>query len=129
MRKGELTFLDNAVDKSTGTIAARVTIENPDFALLPGQYVRVRLHIRDEPEALMAPEAALGSSQLGKFVYVVGANDKAEMRLITLGPSAGPLVNVVKGLGEGDRIIVGNLQKIGPGSPVQALPAQDKPKL
>ncbi|RBP04078.1 multidrug efflux system membrane fusion protein [Roseiarcus fermentans] len=128
VRKGELTFLDNSVDKTTGTIAARVTIANPDFALLPGQYVRVRLHIRDEPDALMAPEAALGSSQLGKFVYVVGANDKAEMRLVTLGPSAGPMVNVVKGLGEGDRIIVGNLQKLGPGSPVQALPAQDKPK-
>src|SRR5208337_2597873 len=130
VRKGELTFLDNAVDKATGTIAARVTIANPDFVLLPGQYVRVRLHIRDETDALMAPQAALGSSQMGKYVYVVGADSKAEMRLLTLGPSAGPLVNVVKGLGEGDRIIVGNLQKIGPGSPVQALPpGGDKPKL
>jgi multidrug efflux system membrane fusion protein len=129
VRRGELTFLDNSVDKTTGTITARVTIANPDFSLLPGQYVRVRLHIRDEPDALMAPQTALGSSQLGKFVYVVGADDKAEMRLITLGPSAGPLINVVKGLGEGDRIIVGNLQKIGPGSPVQALPMDDKPKL
>ncbi|MGO9423005.1 efflux RND transporter periplasmic adaptor subunit [Roseiarcus sp.] len=130
VRKGELTFLDNAVDKATGTIAARVTIANPDFVLLPGQYVRVRLHIRDETDALMAPQAALGSSQMGKYVFVVGADSKAEMRLLTLGPSAGPLVNVVKGLGEGDRIIVGNLQKIGPGSPVQALPpGGDKPKL
>ena len=52
------------------------------------------------------------------------------MRLLTLGPSAGPLVNVVKGLSPGDRIIVGNLQKIGPGSPVQALPSdEEKPKL
>ena len=73
VRKGDLTFLDNSVDKATGTIAARVTIANPDFALLPGQYVRVRLHIRDEPNALMAPQAALGSSQMGKYVYVVGA--------------------------------------------------------
>ncbi len=130
VRKGDLTFLDNAVDKATGTIAARVTIANPNFVLLPGQYVRVRLHIRDEPDALMAPQAALGSSQMGKYVYVVGAGDKAEMRLLTLGPSAGPLVNVVKGLGPGDRVIVGNLQKIGPGSPVQALPSEpEKPKL
>src|SRR6202035_5612235 len=47
-RKGELTFLDNIVDKATGTIAARATIANPDFALLPGQYVRVRLRIGDQ---------------------------------------------------------------------------------
>jgi multidrug efflux system membrane fusion protein len=128
-RKGELTFLDNTVDKSTGTISARVTIANPDFALLPGEYVRVRLHIKDEPDALMAPQAALGSSQMGKYVYVVGAGDKAEQRLLALGPTDGGLVSVVSGLKEDDRIIVGNLQKIGPGSPIQPLPADGKRKL
>ena len=91
-----------------------MTIANPDFALLPGEYVRVRLHIKDEPDALMAPQTALGSSQMGKYVYVVGAGDKAEQRLLTLGPTDGALVSVVSGLKEGDRIIVGNLQKIGP---------------
>jgi membrane fusion protein, multidrug efflux system len=127
VRKGELTFLDNVVDKATGTIGARITISNPDFALLPGQYVRVRLHIKDEPDTLMTPMAALGSNQLGKFVYVVGAQDKAELRLLTLGPTDGDLVSVAKGLSEGDRIIVGNLQKIGPGSPIQPLSAQAPP--
>ncbi len=125
--KGELTFLDNVVDKTTGTIAARVTIANPGFTLLPGQYVRVRLHIRDEPDTFMAPQTALGSSQMGKFVYVVGAGDKAERRLLTLGPMDGDLVSVTKGLSEGDRVIVGNLQKIGPGSPVKPLPQEQKP--
>jgi membrane fusion protein, multidrug efflux system len=115
------------VDKATGTIAARVTIANPDFALLPGQYVRVRLHIRDEPDAFMAPQTALGSNQMGKFVYVVGAGDKAELRLLTLGPMDGDLVSVTKGLSEGERVIVGNLQKIGPGSPVKPLPTEQKP--
>jgi membrane fusion protein, multidrug efflux system len=129
IRKGTLTFLDNTVDKATGTIAARVTIANPDFTLLPGQYVRVRLHIRDEPDAFMAPQTALGSSQMGKFVYVVGAGDKAEMRLLTLGPMDGELVSVTKGLSEGERVIVGNLQKIGPGSPVKPLPQEQKPNL
>jgi multidrug efflux system membrane fusion protein len=126
IRKGELTFLDNTVDKATGTIAARVTIANPDFALLPGQYVRVRLHIRDQPDAVMAPQSALGSNQMGKFVYVVSADDKAELRLLTLGPMDGDLVSVVKGLREGEHIIVGNLQKIGPGSPVKPLPQEQK---
>src|ERR1700722_2685090 len=127
IHKGELTFLDNTVDKATGTIAARVTIANPDFVLLPGQYVRVRLHIRDEPDAFMAPQAALGSNQMGKFVFVVGAGDKAEQRLLTLGPMDGDLVSVTKGVSEGERVIVGNLQKIGPGSPVKPLPLEQKP--
>jgi multidrug efflux system membrane fusion protein len=126
-RKGELTFLDNGIDKATGTIVARVTIANTDFLLLPGQYVRVRLHLRDEPNALMAPMAALGSSQTGKFVYVVGEGERAELRPLTLGPMDGELVSVVKGLNEGDRVIVGNLQKIGPGSPVKPLPQEQKP--
>jgi multidrug efflux system membrane fusion protein len=123
-RRGELTFLDNGIDKATGTIVARVTIANSDFVLLPGQYVRVRLHLRDEPNALMAPMAALGSSQTGKFAYVVGEGGRAEQRPLTLGPVDGQFVSVVEGLSEGDRIIVGNLQKIGPGSPVQPLPRE-----
>jgi len=121
-RNGELSFLDNIIDRSTGTIVARVTLQNPDFALLPGQYVSVRLLIRDEPSALMAPVAALGSNQMGKFVYVVGPGDKAELRPLELGPTDGSLVSVRRGLQEGERVIVGNLQKIGPGSPVQPLP-------
>ena len=127
IRKGELTFLDNSVDKATGTIAARVTIANPDFSLLPGQYVRVRLHIRDEPDAFMAPQTALGSNQMGEFVCVVTAGRQAEMRLLTLRPMGGDLVSVTKGLSEGERVIVGNLQKIGPGSPVKPLPSPQKP--
>src|ERR1700733_5675220 len=126
IRKGELTFLDNTVDKATGTIAARVPIANPDFALLPGQYVRVRLHIRGQPDAGMAPQSALSSNQMGKFVYVVSADDKAELRLLTLGPMDGDLVSVVKGLREGEHIIVGNLQKSAPGSPVKPLPQEQK---
>jgi multidrug efflux system membrane fusion protein len=76
----------------------------------------------------MAPQTALGSSQMGKYLYVVGAGDKAEQRLLTLGPTDGALVSVVSGLKEDDRIIVGNLQKIGPGSPIQPLPADGKPR-
>jgi multidrug efflux system membrane fusion protein len=119
--KGELTFLNNAIDRATGTIIGRATIGNSDFGLLPGQYVRVRLHIKDEADALMIPQTALGSSQLGKYVYVA-VNGKAEQRLVTLGAVDGNLVAVEKGLSEGDLVITGNLQKIGPGMPVQLLP-------
>jgi multidrug efflux system membrane fusion protein len=117
---GELTFIDNGVDRTTGTITARATVPNPKFTLLPGQYVRVRLHIRDEPNALLVPQTALGSSQLGKYVYVVGADNKAEQKIVQLGPTDGEAVSVT-GLAETDKVITGNLQKIGPGSPVAPI--------
>ena len=82
---GELTFLDNTVDRLTGTILARATIANKDLSLLPGQYVRVRLSIREQPNALLVPQTAIGSSQLGKYVYIVGDGNKAEQKLVTLG--------------------------------------------
>jgi membrane fusion protein, multidrug efflux system len=117
---GELSFIDNTVDRTTGTITARATVPNPKFTLLPGQYVRVRLHVRDEMDALLVPQAALGSSQLGKYVYVVGADNKAEQKIVSLGPVLGDAVSVT-GLSETDQVITGNLQKIGPGSPVAPI--------
>jgi multidrug efflux system membrane fusion protein len=104
----------------TGTITASATVPNPKFTLLPGQYVRVHLHVRDEPNALLVPQVAIGSSQLGKYVYVVGADGKAEQKIVSLGPVEGDSVSVT-GLAENDRVITGNLQKIGPGSPVAPI--------
>lgn len=124
---GDVTFIDNTVDRATGTIAVHATIANKDLSLLPGQYVRARIHLGDQPDTLMVPQVAIGSSQLGKFVYVVGANNTAEMRPVTLGVTDGDRIAVLTGVKEGDRIITGNLQKIGPGAPVQPLPPETKP--
>lgn len=121
---GALTFVDNNVDRSTGTIVARATIANTDRTLLPGQYVRVRLAISEQPDALVVPQIALGSGQLGKYVYVVGKDNKVDLRLVSLGPTDGDLVAIEKGVAEGDHVISGNLQKIGPGSLVKPLPQQ-----
>ncbi|MER9327228.1 efflux RND transporter periplasmic adaptor subunit [Mesorhizobium sp. M0488] len=121
-QKGQLTFIDNTVDHSTGTITARATIGNGKFTLLPGQYVRVRLHVRQQPDALMVPQTALGSSQLGKYVYVVGKGNTVDQRLVSLGPTSGDLVAILSGVSEGDQVITGNLQKIGPGMPISPLP-------
>lgn len=119
--RGEVTFLDNSIGANTGTIAARATIANADRSLLPGQYVRVRLLIREQPDMLLAPVAAIGSSQLGKYVYVVGKGDVVEQRLVSLGPSVGNLVALASGVSESDRLISGNLQKIFPGAPVAPM--------
>jgi multidrug efflux system membrane fusion protein len=72
-----------------------------------------------EPDALMVPQTALGSSQLGKYVYVVGEGNKADQRLVLLGPTDGSLVSVLKGVSEGEHVISGNLQKIGPGAAIR----------
>lgn len=119
--RGEVTFVDNSVQGNTGTIVARATIENADRSLLPGQYVRVRLLIREQPNALLAPVAAIGSSQLGKYVYVVGKGDIVEQRLVSLGPSVGNFVALSSGVSESDRVISGNLQKIFPGAPIAPI--------
>jgi membrane fusion protein, multidrug efflux system len=119
--KGELTFIDNIVDRATGTLTARATIANADFGLLPGQYVRVSLHVRDLPDAMLVPQAAIGSSQFGKFVMAVGADNKVEQKIVTLGATQGEKVAVLSGISPDDRIITGNLQKIGPGMPVNPM--------
>ncbi|CAN7410959.1 efflux RND transporter periplasmic adaptor subunit [Mesorhizobium amorphae] len=121
-QKGQLTFIDNTVDHSTGTITARATIGNAKFKLLPGQYVRVRLHIKEQPDALMVPQVALGSSQLGKYLYVLGKGNTVDQRMVSLGPVNGDLIAISSGIAEGDQVITGNLQKIGPGMPVSPLP-------
>ena len=124
---GDLTFIDKAVDQATGTIVARATVANADASLLPGQYVRVRLHLKQQPNSLMVPQVAIGSSQFGKYVYVVGKGNTVDQHLVSLGPVQGDLVAVDKGVSEGDQVIVGNLQKIGPGMPVQPLPNKPAP--
>jgi multidrug efflux system membrane fusion protein len=124
--RGKLSFLDNSVDRATGTITARVVVDNPKRTVLPGQYVRVRLHVGQLDDALLVPQAAVGSSQIGKFVYVVGPDNKVEQRYVSLGPTDGDLVVVTKGVNEGDSIIVGSLQRVGPGTLVRARP-DDQP--
>jgi multidrug efflux system membrane fusion protein len=121
---GKLTFLDNTVDRTTGTITARATVENTSRELLPGQYIKVRLHLTTRPDALLVPQIALGSSQMGRFVYVIGEKGTVEQRFIETGALMGDKVVINKGLEAGDKVITGNLQKIGPGMPVQALPPE-----
>jgi len=115
---GNLSFIDNAISQSTGTIVARATLDNADLTLMPGQYVRIRLHVGEQADALLVPQVALGSSQLGKYVYVVGEGNKVEQKLVSLGHNDGEFATVLTGVKESDQVIVGNLQKIFPGMEV-----------
>ena len=116
---GRVTFVDNAVDRTTGTILMRATIANSDRGLLPGQYVTARLHLGDREGALEVPQTAVGASQIGQFLMTVGKDGKAEQHIIKLGDSDGDMVVVIDGLKAGDRVITGQLQKLKPGAPVE----------
>jgi multidrug efflux system membrane fusion protein len=116
---GALTFIDNQVSQTTGTILLRATIANPDHALLPGEYVTARLHLGDLQGALLVPQSAIGASQIGRTVMVVADGDKAAERIVTLGDNYGDNVVVLTGVKAGDRVITGQLQKLKPGMPVK----------
>jgi multidrug efflux system membrane fusion protein len=117
--RGTLVFLDNVVDRASGTITARAQVANPDRALLPGQFVRVRLAIGTTPNALLVPQAAIGASQTGQYLYTVSPDNKAEQRFVTLGARYGDRVVVTGPVKEGDKVIVGNLQRLSPNVLVQ----------
>ena len=116
---GTLTFIDNQVSLSTGTILVRATIANPDHGLLPGQYVTATLHLGDLPGALLVPQSAVGSTQIGQTLMILGDGDKVEQRIVKLGDSDGDMVVVANGLKPGERVITGQLQKLRPGAVVQ----------
>ena len=119
---GTLSFLDNSVDRTRGTITLRATIDNPRHTLLPGQLVRVRLHIATKQNALLVPDVAVNSSSLGTYVYVVGRGDRIEPRYVTLGGSYGSLVIASRGLRAGEYVLAGDLLQAWPGMRVRPVP-------
>ena len=86
---GQLTFLDNSVQSSSGTVMLRATVPNPARHLWPGQFVNVRLVLANLPKAVLVPAAAAQDSAKGPFVYVVKQDSTAELRPVKLGQTAG----------------------------------------
>jgi multidrug efflux system membrane fusion protein len=114
--RGHLQFIDNKVDARSGTVRVRATFANGDGRLIPGQFARMRLG-RSAPERLLlVDERAVGTDQDKKFVLVVGADDRAEFRAVTLGRAVDGLRVVTSGLSGGERIVVNGLQRIRPGT-------------
>jgi RND family efflux transporter MFP subunit len=118
---GTVTFIDNTVNSGTGTITMRATIANPRHSLLPGQFIRVRLTIAARANALLIPQIAVSSSQLGQYVYVVGPDSLVRQRFVTLGADYGPLVSVESGLAPGEWVATGSLLRLGSGMRVHPL--------
>lgn len=129
-RRGKMVFSDTRVSGSTGTVEAEAELPNPDGALKPGQFVRVRLLGAARPNAVKIATRAVLEGPQGKFVYVM-AEGKAQPRPVTVGDQLADGWVVTKGLNAGDDVIVDGMARIFfPGAPVvlaQAAPAASAP--
>ncbi|MGH9651747.1 MAG: efflux RND transporter periplasmic adaptor subunit, partial [Terriglobales bacterium] len=105
-RAGQLSFLDNLVEQTTGTVKLRATIENGDHRFWPGRFVKVRLILGTVSGAVLIPAAATQMSANGPFVYVVKQDSTAELRPVALGQRQGDLVIVSQGISAGEQVIV-----------------------
>ncbi len=118
-REGEVSFLDNAVQETTGTVKLRATIPNSDHRFWPGRFVRVRLILETIHGAVLIPAAAPQKSAKGMFVYVVNNDSIAELRPVKLGQRQEDLVVVDEGLKPGERVVVSGQLAVTPDAKVQ----------
>ena len=116
--QGVLTFIDNAVDSTTGTIKLKGTFENPDNRLWPGQFVNVALTLRTQPNAVVVPSQAVQTGQAGQYVFVVKPDMRAEYRPVVVASSAGGETVIQKGLEAGETLVTDGQLRIVPGMKV-----------
>jgi multidrug efflux system membrane fusion protein len=116
---GVLTFIDNTVDPTTGTIKLKGTFQNADNKLWPGEFVRVTLQLTTRPNAIVVPNQAVQTGQDGQFVYVVKQDRTVEMRPVVTGTRVDQDLVVDSGLKPGETIVTEGQLRLAPGSHVQ----------
>jgi membrane fusion protein (multidrug efflux system) len=121
---GKLNFEDVRTDPGTDTLTIRAELPNPDRVLIDGQFLGVRVERGEPKRVLMVPQVVVQVNQTGPFVLVVGDDDKAAARPVRLGAVEGLQVVVEDGLSEGERVIVGGIQKVRPGMVVAVSEAE-----
>lgn len=126
---GHLQLVDNQVDSDSGTVRLRAVFANPEGRLMPGQFARLRMGSTKPERTLLISERAVGTDQNKRFVMVVGSDNKAQYREVTLGDiTVDGRLMVKSGLKAGERIVVNGLQKVRPGTLIAPQP-EDKPKV
>jgi membrane fusion protein (multidrug efflux system) len=109
-------------------VQARAIFPNPDGALLPGQFVRVRILGITLPNAIVIPRPAVSQGPQGPSVYILGENDVAQVRPIRLGPEVAAGWVVPEGLNGGERVVADGVIRVRPGQPVRPAPLSTGPK-
>ena len=116
---GRMDFIDNVIDRATGTIRGRAVFENATGVFTPGMFARVRVPASPAYEALLVPDAAVGTEQARKYVMTVNAENTATPKYVTLGQVTPDGLRVIKaGIGPDDRVIVNGLMRARPGAKV-----------
>jgi multidrug efflux system membrane fusion protein len=122
--EGQLEFVDNQLDVRSGAVRMRAVFANSDNLLVPGLFARVQLETsagnKPRASAILINDQAISTDQSRKFVYVVGADNKAEYRQVMLGQTVEGLRVVRSGLKPGEKIVVNGLQRVHPGSQLSA---------
>jgi RND family efflux transporter MFP subunit len=117
--EGSMDFVDNVIDRTTGTIRGRAVFANPNGVFTPGMFARVRLPASSSYEALLLPDSAIGTEQIRKFALTVNADNTVVPKYVTLGQVTSDGLRVIKsGLGPDDRVIVNGLLRARPGQKV-----------
>jgi RND family efflux transporter MFP subunit len=116
--QGKLDYAAPTINQSTGTLAVRGVVPNPDRVLLPGYFVRIRVPVDKQPDAALVPDIALGSDQGGRYVLVVSGENVVEQRKVETGPLDGDLRVIESGLKPDDRVVTAGLLRAVPGQKV-----------
>ena len=112
--EGVLTFIDNAVDTTTGTVKLKATFDNKDRRLWPGEFVDVALNLSTQKNAVIVPSTAVQTGQQGQYVYVVKPDNTAESRFIAVERTYQNVSIVSKGLAAGERVVVDGQLRVAP---------------
>jgi len=112
---GKVSFIDNTVDSTTGTIKLKGTFPNNDHALWPGLFVQVTLNLTTDPSAIVVPANAVQASQNGQYVYVVKADKTVELRNVTVERQQGDQMVIARGLNAGEEVVTDGQLRLTPG--------------
>lgn len=124
---GQMDFVDNVIDRSTGTIRGRAVFANANGLFTPGMFAWVQVPASPPKQALLVPDVAIGSEQVRKFVFVVGAQNNAVQKYVTLGQLVDGLRVIKDGLSANDRVIVNGVARVRPGAKVRPQEQGGKP--
>jgi RND family efflux transporter MFP subunit len=126
--RGRMVFVDNGIDPRSGTIKARAEIRNPDGFLVPGLFGRARLLGSGAYKGLLVPDEAVITDQTRRAVFVLGKDNKVEMRSVELGPMVEGLRVIRSGLKPADKVVLDGLARLQPGAQVQPKVQAIKPR-
>ena len=128
-RHGTLDFIDNAVNRSSGTIHARATVPNPDLTITPGQFARLRVALGQPVPALLVPAAAVMPDQSRQTVMTVAADGTIVPKVVEIGGLYNGLRIIRSGLAADDRVVIDGLVRVRPGIKVAPLDGMIRPDL